>query len=174
VRNIFKLQDTAMKNLSLCCGAISLALFNLSGCASTHAQTPGAQRPPSAPVSEFPTIGTESCFWIRDVRHWDVIDPSTLIVYAPMPREAYLVKLLQPIPDLRFHLTLGFQDTDRMGRVCRIDSFVSVGGPFPWQAPVAAVRELTPDEVKLVKAAAKSKGKGTVATPTSNVPANTG
>jgi hypothetical protein len=171
---IFKLQDTAMKNLSLCCVAISLALSNLSGCASTRAQTPGAQSPPSAPVSDIPTIGTESCFWIRDVRHWDVIDPSTLIVYAPMPKEAYLVKLLQPIPDLRFHLTLGFEDTDHMGRVCRIGTFVSVGQPMPWRAPVAAVRALTPDEVKQVKTAAKTKGKGTVATPATGTPANTG
>ena len=164
--NIFKLQDTAMKDLSLCCVAISLALLNLSGCAST--------RPPSAPVANLPTIGTEACFWIRDVRHWDVIDPSTLIVYAPMPKEAYLVKLLQPIPDLSFHLALGFEDTDHMGRVCRIGSFVSVGQPMPWRAPVAAVRALTPDEVKQVKNAAKTKGKGTVATPATSTPANSG
>jgi len=97
-----------------------------------------------------------------------------LIVYAPMPKEAYLVKLLQPIPDLRFHLALGFEDTDHMGRVCRIGSFVSVGQPFPWLAPVAAVRALTPDEVKQVKTAAKTKGKGTVATPATGAPANTG
>jgi hypothetical protein len=172
--NIFKLQDTAMKNLSLCCVAISLALSNLSGCASTRAQTANAPSPPGAPVANLPTIGTEACFWIRDVRHWDVIDPSTLIVYAPMPKEAYLVKLLQPIPDLSFHLALGFEDTDHMGRVCRIGSFVSVGQPMPWRAPVAAVRALTPDEVKQVKNAAKTKSKGTVATPATSMPPNAG
>ena len=172
--NIFKLQDTAMKNLSLCCVAISLALSNLSGCASTRAQTANAPSPPGAPVANLPTIGTEACFWIRDVRHWDVIDPSTLIVYAPMPKEAYLVKLLQPIPDLRFHLALGFEDTDHMGRVCRIGTFVSVGQPMPWRAPVAAVRALTPDEVKQVKNAAKTKSKGTVATPATSMPPNAG
>ena len=172
--NIFKLQDTAMKNLSLCCVAISLALSNLSGCASTRAQTANAPSPPGAPVANLPTIGTEACFWIRDVRHWDVIDPSTLIVYAPMPKEAYLVKLLQPIPDLSFHLALGFEDTDHMGRVCRIGSFVSVGQPMPLRAPVAAVRALTPDEVKQLKTAAKTKGKGTVATPATGTPANSG
>jgi len=172
--NIFKLQDTAMKNLSLCCVAISLALSNLSGCASTRAQTANAPSPPGAPVANLPTIGTEACFWIRDVRHWDVIDPSTLIVYAPMPKEAYLVKLLQPIPDLSFHLALGFEDTDHMGRVCRIGSFVSVGQPMPWRAPVAAVRALTPDEVKQLKNAAKTKGRGTVATPAATMPPNAG
>jgi hypothetical protein len=174
--NIFRLQDTAMKYPGLCCVAISLALLDLSGCASTHAQTANAQSPPSAPVADLPTIGTEACFWIRDVRHWDVIDPSTLIVYAPMPKEAYLVKLLQPIPDLSFHLALGFEDTDHMGRVCRIGSLVSVGQPMPWRAPVAAVRALTPDEVKQLKNAAKTKGKGkgTVATPAATMPPNAG
>ena len=163
-----------MKDLGLCCVAISLAVLNLLGCASTRAQTPNAQSPPIAPAANLPTIGAEACFWIRDVRHWDVIDPSTLIVYAPMPKEAYLVKLLQPIPDLRFHLALGFEDTDHMGRVCRIGTFVSVGQPMPWRAPVAAVRALTPDEVKQVKNAAKTKSKGTVATPATSMPPNAG
>jgi Family of unknown function (DUF6491) len=162
-----------MKGLNVCCVAVALAILNVSGCASSPVQNSSAPLVSSAPAVNTATMGTESCFWIGNVRHWDVIDPSTLIVYAPMPQEAFLVKLLQPIPDLRFHLTLGFQDTDHMGRICRVAGFVSVGGPFPWRSPVAAVRALSPAEVKQLKASGKAKG-NVVAPPAATAPAAAG
>jgi uncharacterized protein DUF6491 len=157
-----------MRYLSVCCTAISVAAFNLAGCAATH-----------APVARADTAlpGTEACFWVRMIRHWDVIDTSTLIVYAPLPQNAYLVKLLQPIPDLNFHFGLAFDDVDRTGRICRIDDSVSVGEPFPMRVPIAAVRALTPQQVQQLKDSSRRKGNAVTpagnapATPTTTVPA---
>jgi len=149
--DILKLKGSPMENLRICCTAISLAAMSLTGCASTHVQ---------AAQANTPLPGTESCFWVRNVRHWDVIDQSTLIVYAPMAHDAYLVKLFQPIPDLSFHLTLGFDDADRTGRICSIDDYVSVGEPFPLRVSISAVRALTPDQVKQLKSAGQGKGSG--------------
>jgi hypothetical protein len=138
-----------MKQLRPCCIALTLSTGGLWGCATTHL-------PPAPEVSA--TIGTESCFWVRNVRSWDVLDPSTLIVYAPLPQNAYLVKLLQPIPDLNFRFGLAFEDHDRTGRICRADDDVSVGEPFPMRVPIAAVRALTSEQVRQLKSSAKGIG----------------
>jgi Family of unknown function (DUF6491) len=150
-----------MDKLRICCIAISLAAISLTGCATTHVQ---------AAQANTPLPGTESCFWVRNVRHWDVLDPSTLIVYAPMAQDAFLVKLFQPIPDLSFHLSLGFDDADRTGRICSIDDYVSVGEPFPLRVPISAVRALTAEQVKQLKSFAKGKGKDNSVTPAVNGP----
>jgi hypothetical protein len=160
VSGMIGLQDTAMKYLIAWCTAISLAAINLTGCAATHVQTTQA---------DTAALGTESCFWVRYIRHWDVIDPSTMIVYAPLPQNAFLVKLLQPIPDLNFHFGLGFEDADRTGRICRVDGYVSVGEPFPMRVAIAAVRALTPEQVRQLKASGKARDNGK--TPTGSAPA---
>jgi len=149
-----------MKYLSACCTAISLAVVNLAGCAATPVQSTQAGTP---------TPDSETCFRVRYIRHWDVIDPSTLIVYAPLAQNAYLVKLLQPIPDLNFHFGLGFQDAQRTGKICRVDGYVSVGQPFPMRVPIASVRALTPEQVTQLKASGAGKSNG--AAPAGNTPA---
>jgi hypothetical protein len=102
-----------------------------------------------------PLLGTPSCLWISDIRHWDVIDPSTLIVYAPMPKDAYLVRLFQPIPDLIYHESLGFEDGNHNGQICSLGDELMVRGAFPLRVPISAVRALTLTEVKQLKAASK-------------------
>lgn len=159
VADIFIVKKTAMRHVRACCTAISFAVVNLTGCTASHFQTKQADTAP---------LGTESCFWVRYIRHWDVIDPSTMIVYAPLPQNAYLVKLLQPIPDLNFHFGLGFEDAHRTGKICRADGYVSVGEPFPMRVPIAAVRALTPEQVKQLKATGNAKDNG--ATPAGNAP----
>jgi hypothetical protein len=151
-----------MGSLRICCTAISLAAISLTGCAATHVRS--AQANTALP-------GTEACFWVRDVRHWDVIDQWTLIVYAPMTQDVYLVKLFQPIPDLSFHVGLGFDDAERTGRICSIDDYVIVGKPFPLRVPISAVRALTAEQVKQLKSPAKGKGKDNSVTPAVNAPA---
>jgi hypothetical protein len=104
-----------------------------------------------------PLLGTASCLWISSIRNWDVIDQSTLIVYAPMPNDAYLVKLFQPIPDLIYHDQIGFEDGNHNGQICSLGDDLIVHGPFPLRVPISAVRILTLSEVRQLKAAAKGR-----------------
>jgi hypothetical protein len=78
-----------------------------------------------------------------------VLDDSTLIVTAPLPKDAYLVKLFAPIPDLSWRQRLGFQsEAAEPGRFCRENGYVFELGPVPQRWPVVAVRALTPGEAK--------------------------
>jgi hypothetical protein len=78
-----------------------------------------------------------------------VLDDTTLIVHAPLPRDAYLVKLFAPIVDLQFHERLGFQGgAGDPGQICGDNAYVIVGGAIPDREPVIAVRALTPTQAK--------------------------
>ena len=102
--------------------------------------------------------------WISNIRNWDVIDQSTLIVYAPMPKDAYLVKLFQPIPDLIYHDKIGFEDGNHNGQICSLGDDLIVHGPFPLRVPISAVRVLTLSEVRQLKATGKGRSPAPPAT----------
>jgi hypothetical protein len=129
--------------------AVSLAVVAVA-CASTHAGG-GAV----APTANLP--GTPDCFWLRNVYDWTVLNNSELIVHVPLPQNAYLVKLFQPVFDLDFHLGLGFQDADRTGRICGPSSdYLLVPNYTPRRIPIVAVQRLTASEqVQLLRAAKK-------------------
>jgi len=127
--------------------AISLGLLGASGCAATGTRTKSA----SAPLP-----GKPACLWLRNIQGWDVLDSSTMIVYAPLAKDAYLVKLFEPVPDLSFHDRVGFDDGDHDGQICSLGDDVIVRGSFEQHVPITAVRALTPDQVKQLKAAAKA------------------
>jgi hypothetical protein len=134
-----------MRTITPHCALIALAVLGATACATTGAQ-PGHAR------ATLP--GTEACLWLRNIEGWDVIDDSTMIVYAPLAKDAYLVKLFEPVPDLSFHEGIGFDDGDHDGRICSLGDDVLLRGPVPQRVPITAVRALTPDQVKLLKASA--------------------
>jgi hypothetical protein len=81
---------------------------------------------------------------------WTVVDQSTLIVYAPMPKDAYLLKLFEPVPDLNFKERVGFEDSAHTGMLCGngADYLVLWDDIGPRRVPIVAFRKLTPEQLK--------------------------
>ena len=128
----------------------ALCVGIVAGCAS-HTRPESAQ-----PRHEPDTLpGKDACFWTSEISDWTVLDDSTLIVTAPLPKDSYLVKLFAPIPDLAFRQRLGFQsEPGDPGRFCRDNGYVLELGPVPQRWPVVAVRALTAEEAKQLLARA--------------------
>jgi len=127
--------------------ALSLSLLiGLVSC-SSH---PPREAGPVPAKDKLP--GTDACFWTRSLQDWTVLDDSTLLVHAPMAKDAYLVKLIAPIFGLSFHETLGFEGGGgNPGQICGQTAYViarNAGGGIPDRQPVSAVRALTPAEAK--------------------------
>src|ERR1700722_2027364 len=90
---------------------LTLVLMALAagGCASGRA-------PSAHPAAPLP--GTDACVFISNINDWQVIDSTTMIVYAPLRKDAYLLKLFAPVPDLDFKQRVGFEDSDHNGQLC--------------------------------------------------------
>ena len=139
--------------------ALTLAVLGAAGCATKSAQSKRAS-------TDLPD--TDDCVWILTIQNWDVIDPSTLIVYAPTPKDAYLIKLFQPVPDLSSHEDLGFEAGNHDNQVCGRSGDMLVRASVRQQVPITAVHALRTSEVKQLKATAKSG----LATPAAAAPAS--
>jgi hypothetical protein len=126
---------------------LSPLILTFVACATNGGGTPHAPPPPLP--------GTEACIFTVNLNDWTVIDNSTLIVYAPLRKDPYLVKLFEPIYDLQFHESLGFEDIEHNGQLCK-DDYVVARGEIPRRTPITAVRALTPDQAKQIIAAAKA------------------
>ena len=125
---------------------LSPLILSFVGCATNGAGAP--HTPPPLP-------GTEACIFTVNLNDWTVVDNSTLIVYAPLRKDPYLVKLFEPIFDLQFRESLGFEDIEHNGQLCKGD-YVVARGDIPHRTPIIAVRALTPDQAKQIIAAAKA------------------
>jgi hypothetical protein len=127
-------------------GRTALMVLAVGALAAAGCATPRAQ----APHAVAPLPGTDACVFVRNVSDWTVVNDSTLIVFAPMRKDAYLVKLFEPIFDLDFRQRVGFEDADHDGQLCgnSVDYLVVREESAPWRVPIVAVRKLTPDETK--------------------------
>jgi hypothetical protein len=107
----------------------------------------GCTAPPRHALANLP--GKDACFWTRTIFDWTVLDDSTILVRAPSPNAAYLIKLFAPIPGLKFHEELGFQGGDgQPGQFCRQNGYVIARGPIPDRQPVIAVQAVTAGEAR--------------------------
>lgn len=133
--------------------AVVLAAAMTAGCATSAAGAAGSH-PVAAPLP-----GTDACVFMSEVSDWVVLDPSTLIVYAPLRKDAYLLKLFEPIPELTFKQRVGFEDSDHDGMLCGNGAdYLLVRDDFaPQRVPIVAFRKLTPGEVKQLLPAAKAR-----------------
>ena len=124
------------------------------GAGVLSAVPPAALPSTSAPA---PLPGTEACIFTVNLDDWTVLDDSTLIVYAPLRKDAYLVKLFEPIIDLPFRQSLGFEDVEHNGQLCKGD-YVVARGEIPQRTPITALRALTSAQAKQLIAASKQSG----------------
>jgi hypothetical protein len=125
------------------------AVLSLLSLASGACATGGAPVPHAAALP-----GTEACIFTANLFDWTVLDESMLIVYAPLHREPYLVKLFAPMFDLTFRETLGFEDTEHNGQLCKGD-YVIARGDVPQRMTISSVRALTQAEAKQLIADSK-------------------
>lgn len=131
--------------------ALALAVLACAGC--TAGGTSARQAPPAPPA---PLPGTEACIFTVNLYDWTVLDDTTLIVYAPLHKEPYLVKLFAPVFDLSFHQTLGFEGVEHNGQLCKGD-YVLVRGELPQRMSISSIRSLTPAQAKQLIADSKRK-----------------
>jgi uncharacterized protein DUF6491 len=117
--------------------AVSLATAAIAACAT------GASSPTSDP-----------CVFRVNLNDFTVLDDSTLIVYGPLHKDAYLVKLFAPITSLTFRQSLGFESMENNGQLCRGD-YVVARGDLPQRMPISSLRALTDAEAKQLIAASK-------------------
>ena len=126
------------------------------GCATT-VQPPSSANPDSlTKVDNLP--GKPACFWKSNFQgDWTVLNDSTLIVHAPLPKDAYVIKLFEPVFSLSFKQDLGFEDGEHTGQICNNgDDYLVVPGWQPPQVPIVAVHALTvAEQDKLLQAAGK-------------------
>jgi hypothetical protein len=128
--------------------ALAVGALAAGGCAAMRAQ--------SAPAAA-PLPGTDACVFIRDVYDWVVVDTTTLIVYAPMRTDPYLLKLFAPVFDLDFRQRVGFEDAEHNGQLCGngTDYLVIRDETGPERVPIVAFRKITPDQAKQLLAAGR-------------------
>jgi hypothetical protein len=86
-----------------------------------------------------------------------VLNDSTLIVHAPLPKDSYVIKLFEPVFSLGFKEGLGFEDREHSGQICNDgDAYLLVPGWQPPRVPIVAVHALTITEQDgLLRAAGK-------------------
>jgi hypothetical protein len=102
--------------------------------------------------------GKPACFWKSSFQgDWTVLNDSTLIVHAPLPKDVYVITLFEPVFSLSFKQGLGFEDKEHTGQICNNgDDYLLVPGEQPPRVPIVAVHALTLNEQdQLLEAAGK-------------------
>jgi Family of unknown function (DUF6491) len=112
-----------------------------------------ASNPSAAHAAQVPLPGKNACIFTVELSDWVVLDDSTLIVYAPLHRQPYLLKLFAPITGLSFHESLGFEDSEHNGQLCRGD-YVLARGELPQRMPISALQRISPEQAKQLLSAA--------------------
>ena len=140
---------------------IKVAIWALAaiatGCATTgHAPQSRTNLDNLTKIENLP--GKAGCFWKSSFQgDWTVLNDSTLIVRAPLPKDAYVIKLFEPVFNLSFKQDLGFEDREHTGQICNDgDDYLLVPGWQPPQVPIVAVHALTmAEQDQLLQAAGK-------------------
>jgi hypothetical protein len=126
------------------------------GCATTAQPPSRAKLDNLTKVENLP--GKPACFWKSNFQgEWTVLNDSTVIVQAPLEKDAYVIKLFEPVFDLSFKEGLGFEDREQTGQICNDgDDYLVVPGWQPPQVPILAVHALTmAEQDQLLRAAGK-------------------
>jgi hypothetical protein len=127
------------------------------GCTATPRRSPAASALDNlTKVENLP--GKPACFWKSSFQgDWTVLNDSALIVHAPLSKDAYVVKLFEPVFSLNFKEALGFEDREHTGQICNDgDDYLVIPHGEPPRVPIVAVHALTMTEQdQLLQAAGK-------------------
>jgi hypothetical protein len=127
------------------------------GCATPN--RPPATKPLLDHLTKIENLpGKAGCFWKSSFQgDWTILNDTTLIVRAPLPTDAYVIKLFEPVFDLSFKQGLGLEDREHTGQICNDgDAYLVVPGWQQPQVPIVAVHALTmAEEDQLLQAAGK-------------------
>lgn len=118
----------------------------LAGCATSAPDNSGA----SAQRTAAALPGTPGCFWLGNFDgSWTALSQTELIVYAPLVgNNAYLIKLFQPVINLKFDERLGFEDVEHSGQICDgAADYLLVPNFEPHRITITAVRHLSKPEI---------------------------
>jgi len=125
--------------------AVWIATAGLAaGCATSTSPPPKAAALP----------GTAACVLRADLRGWTVPDAANMVIESA-GGTTYLIRLLYQAPDLLTREQLAFEDGDRNSQICSNGDYLLVGGPMPERVPIIAVRALSADEIKQLRAPKK-------------------
>ena len=131
-------------------------LGTIAGCATPHRSPAAVELDHVTTLANLP--GKPACFWKSDFQgDWTALNDSTLIVRAPLPKDAYVIKLFEPVATLSFDQALGLEDKEHSGRICNDgDGYLLVPDWQPRQVPIVAVHALTTaEENQLLEASGK-------------------
>ena len=84
-----------------------MVLAALAACASAHATTTSESR-----------ADKDACLFVRSIHDFRPLDRTNLIIWAPGRRDAYLVELGFPLPELKFAHRLAVVDRNHDGMLC--------------------------------------------------------
>lgn len=83
-----------------------MMLAALAACANVHATTSESR------------ADKDACLFVRSIHDFRVLDRTNLIIWAPGRRNAYLVELGFPMPELKFAHRLAVVDRNHDGMLC--------------------------------------------------------
>jgi hypothetical protein len=138
-------------------GLIATVAAALVGCASIHGPAhPTSSIASTRKIAALP--GRPACFRAADFtdsRIWVALNNSELIVSDPVFSRSYLIRLSEPVYDLRLRHFLGFEPFEPAnGCICNgfNDYLLAVHSGLAGRVPIVAVRELTePQEQQLLR-----------------------
>jgi len=135
---------------------IVVSTLSMVGCATTTPVPPA--NPALATLTKRENLpGKPGCFLRSNFSgDWTVLNDTTLIVRAPLPKDAYVIKLFEPVTDLQFKQRLGFEDKEHSGEICNNGDDYLVIPDWQHRVPIVAVHALTAaDQNALLQAAGK-------------------
>jgi hypothetical protein len=112
-------------------------------------------------MSEHQAVTDEDCIFIRNLYSWQTLDLDSLVVWTSGERDAYLVELLRPSPDLPFSIDLQIVDGNADSMLCSYggDSIVTRGATTE-QIGIRSIRRIGEAELEdLLAEHESSRGK---------------
>lgn len=102
----------------------------------------------SAQAADTKPAARRACVYAQLPDSWRVLDSQHLVIWAP-GRQAYVLELMTPLPDLPSAQTLAFNDDDHDGQICSGDK-LSVPGPGGLSSStfIAAMHHADDDELR--------------------------
>jgi len=99
----------------------------------------------------------QDCVFFRTIDNWQVLDDSSLVLWTSGDRDAYLVTLFRPSPELPFAIDLALQDGNRDGQLCAFGGdAVITDGPTSERLTINTLTKLSEKQLKDVLAAHES------------------